>query len=168
MAVENDSYCAEADVIARVQFLSDFTASTVPTEAQLLVFMASRASLLHAVLIDVMGASAPGPASYSTVLDTTTDAGKGLNFALIHFNAVGAAIDVFAAAGATNEPSRTERVTELFADWQDHKDVLETWATLYLGYATRTATHISVGEITAATVVSREEDGLSATGNTEF
>ncbi len=168
MAVENDSYCAETDVVAKVQYLSDFTGSTVPTEAQVLIFMASRAALLYAELAQTMGSSAPGPAAFSTSIDSSTDIGAALNNALIHYNAVGAALDVFQAAGATTEPSRTERVTELFAQWEEHKEKLEMLARLYLGLTTRTATHESVGEITAATVVSRTEDGLVITGATEF
>lgn len=168
MAVEGDSYCAEADVIAKVQYLSDFTASTVPTEAQLLVFMASRAAILYSTLVSVMGEDAPGPASFATAIDTSSDAGKALEFSLIHFNAVGAAIDVFGASGATTEPARTERVTELFADWEEHKERLPMLAKLYVGFATRTATHVSTGEITEAAAVNRTEEGLRITGATEF
>ena len=168
MAVEGDSYCAEGDVLAKVQYLNDFTPNSTPTEAQVLVFMASRAGILYAVLAGVMGNETPGPASFTTAIDNSTDAGKALQNALIHYNAAGAAIDVLHAAGATTEPARTDLATELFAEWEEHKEVLTNLAKLYLGFATRTATHESIGEITSATIVSREEDGLKVTGATKF
>lgn len=168
MASETDSYCAETDVVARAQYLSDFTTTTVPTQAQLLDFQAQRAAELYTILRDVLGTGAPGPASYGTTIDTSTDAGTALQFVLISFNAIGAAFDALQAAGAGEEPSRTERAAELWAMWETRDAEIRKAALMYQGYATRSATHESVGEITPATVVSREEDGLVFKGNTEW
>jgi hypothetical protein len=168
VALEADSYCSEADVIAETQYLSDFTASTVPTEAQLLVFMASGAGILYQDLREVLGDDAPGPASYSVTVDTTTDAGTALFFVLTHYNATFAAFKALEAAGANETPARTERVAELWAVWQARGDDLRKAAESYRGRSSESATHISTGEITAATVVSREEDGLAFDGRTEW
>jgi hypothetical protein len=171
MAVENDSYCSEAQVVAYTQYLSDFTGSTTPTEAQLLVFMAQRAGELYALMAETLGSDAPGPAAYSTTVDTTTDAGKALNVLLQQQNAIGAAMDALSAAGAGEEPGRSERVAELFAMWTEGNKRVATAAKVYQGVApvaSQTATHISVGEITEATTVSREEDGLTFNGETDW
>lgn len=167
-AVENDSYCAEADVIAIAQYLTDFTGATVPTETQLLEMMARRAAELYAILADVMGTAAPGPASYSTTLDTTTDAGKALQHVLKQYNAIGAAFDALQAAGATETPARSERLAELYAMWQDKDVAVRQAALMYQGYSSRSSTHISTGEITEQSVTSREEDGLTFTGETDW
>lgn len=167
MATENDSYCAVTDVEARTQ-IGTFETTTIPTEAQVVDFQAQRAGVLYSDLRSIMGTSAPGPASYSVTVDTSSDAGKALEFVLTKYNAIGAAIDALEAAGAGETPGRSERIADLYAMWQDRTTALEMAAKMYLGYASRSSTHISSGEITQATVVAREEDGLVFDGLTEW
>lgn len=167
-ATENDSYCAESDVLAVAQYLGDFTTTTTPTEAELLEFQAHRAADLYSIVREVMGTAAPGPASYSVTIDTTTDAGKALDSVLKQYNAIGAAFDALQAAGASEYPGRSERVAELYQMWQDREGPIRRAALMYQGYASRTSTHISSGEITEKSITSREEDGLTFTGETDW
>ncbi len=170
MATESDSYCAEADVIARVQFLADFDGSSTPTEAQLLEFMANRAAELYAMLADTMGASAYGPASYTTNLSSpSNDSETALLQLLKHFNSLGAAIDVMDALGATEDPARSEKVAEWAAEYATAMDRITPLAKIANSSASsRSFTHISKGEITQKSVTSREEDGLVVTDQTKF
>ena len=165
---EADSYCAEADVIAVAQYLTDFDATSTPTEDQLLEFMARRAGELYAILFDVMGTAAPGPASYSVTVDTGSDGGKALDAVLKQQNAIGAAFDALQAAGASETVGRSERVAELWTMWVDGNTALRTTATMYQASTSTSATHISVGEITEKSITSREEDGLTFDGTTQW
>ena len=167
MAVEGDSYCAEANVTAFAQ-MGDYTPSTTPTQAEVLVFMAGRAGELYSVLVRVMGNDAVGPASYSKSIDNSSDAGKALEFVLIQYNAIGAAMDSLLAAGAGESPQRSERVNELFGVWQEREAAITLAAEQFLGASSESATHISVGEVTVASTTSREEDGIRFNGLTEF
>lgn len=171
MAVENDSYCAEADVVAITQYETDFDGSSTPTETQLLEFMARRAGELYAILYDVMGTAAPGPAAYSVTVDTSTDGGKALDAVLKQQNSIGASFDVLSAAGAGESPARSERIAELWTMWVDGNAALRNTATMYVASTSGTstsATHISTGEITEKSVTSREEDGLTFNGSTQW
>jgi hypothetical protein len=167
MAVENDSYCAIEDVEARCQ-IGDFAAGTVPTNGEVLEFQKERAAELYSIVRSVMGTAAPGPAAYATTIDTSTDAGKALDSVLTAYNAIGAAFDALQAAGAGEQPGRSERVAELYQMWQDRDGPVRAAALMYQGYASRTATHKSLGEITSAAITAREEEGLTFNGETEF
>jgi len=166
-AAETDSYCAIADVQAICQ-IGTFATDTVPTNQQVLEFQAQRAGQLYTILADVMGTDAPGPSGYSTAISTSTDAGKALNWTLVHYNSIGAAMDALQAAGAGEVPGRSERIAELFAMWEGREKALRPVATMYVGYSTRTATHISTGEITEKSITAREEDGLVFDGSTSW
>jgi hypothetical protein len=168
MADAGDSYCATTDVEARTQ-IGAFGAGTIPTLAQVLDFQAQRAGDLYLILRREMGDDAVGPANYANSIDgTASDQEKALEFVLIEYNAIGAAFDALEAAGASEEPARSERVAELWAMWQTREVAVSQAAQEFLGDTTRSATHISVGEITEATVTSREEDGLGFNGRTVF
>ena len=162
-ATANDSYCATSDVESRVRLgaFSDSPATT-PTLAEVLEFQAHRAGELYSVLDDVMGADAPGPESYATKLsDISGDPGKALTFAVKMFNAIGAAMDALDAAGANQAPARSERVKELGEQYAGAKEAIEPLARLVVMVTDgRAVTHISKGEITKRTVVSREEQEL--------
>jgi hypothetical protein len=166
-AIESDSYCAATDVAAITQF-GTLGVGTVPTAQQGLEFQKQRAADLYTILRDVMGTAAPGPVSYDTVLDTTSDVGKALSAVLVQYNTIGAAFDVLQAAGATESPGRSERLAELYQMWQDRDGPVRQAALMYQGYASRTSTHISSGEITEKSVTSREEDGLAFNGATDW
>jgi hypothetical protein len=115
-----------------------------------------------------MGSEAVGPPSYDNPVDVTTDPGKGLAAVLKEFNAIGAAVDALQAAGAGETPARSERISELWAMWETREVAVKSAAQSYVGDASFSATHISTGEISPATVTSREEDGLTFTGQTEY
>jgi len=167
-ALSTDAYCAESDVVAIAQYTDDFTASTTPTESQLFNFMARRAAILYSDIRAVLGSAAPGPDNYNVKFTGSTDAEVALERVLIHFNAIGAAIDTLEAAGAGESPGRSERIAELYTMWSDRDDELRMAAKMYQTSSTTSATHISVGEITKSSVSSREEDGLMFTGTTTW
>ena len=170
MAVENDSYCAVTDVEAVTQ-IGTYAAGTVPTQAQVWEFQAHRTGELYAILYEVLGTAAPGPAAYSVTVDTSTDGGLALDTVLKQQNAIGAAFDALQAAGASETPGRTERIAELWTMWVDGNAALRNTATMYVASTSGTstsATHISTGEITEKSVTSREEDGLTFNGSTQW
>lgn len=153
--VANDSYCATSDVEA-LTGAGAYGAGTTPTLQAVLNFQAHRAAQLYQILAERMGTSAPGPASYATTIDTGTDKGKALEAVLIHFNAIGAAMDALIAAGASTAPKNSNRVEELFGMWERREAVVTAAAESYLGSGSGVASHISVGEITLPTTTSRE------------
>ena len=157
-SVENDSYCGEGDVVALLQMGTDYTSGTIPTEAQVLNFMGNRAGEIYGWMRAIVGSSAPGPASYSTTLDTGTDAGKALQYLLVQTNAYGAAFDALEAAGATSTPARTERAAELFAMYYDSKAQIEMLVSEYTGYANSVSNHFSEGSVTSATLTARKNE----------
>lgn len=164
----DDAYCSMADVIAFAQ-AGTYSSSTVPTESEVLGFMAKRASRVYSALAKVMGASAPGPANYATTIDTTTDKGKALSQACRFANAVGAAMDALEAAGANQAPAKSERVAELGVLWMGCIADLEYAAQAYQGTAGGLArTHVSTGEITQPSVTAREQQGLLFNHLTRF
>lgn len=170
MATENDSYCDEAQVISYAQYLYNFSGSTVPTQAQVLDFMAFRAGELYSILVDVMGDNAQGPASYSNTVDTSTDPGKALNFTLIMFNAIGAAMDALAAAGMDQSPEASKRVEELAAMYTNAREALTPLAKVVVATTatTRASNHISKGLVTQLSPVVVDEQGVKIDSNTEF
>lgn len=151
-----DAYCTEADVVAWAQ-MGDYTTTTTPTEAQVLLFMQSRAAELYSILSRIMGSSTPGPSSFDVDLDETTDKGKGLGRLLRMANAIGAAMDAVEASGAGQGPARSERVSELGTMYSSLVRSLLDAARNYLGNATRSQTHISGGEMTRRTVTAVAE-----------
>jgi len=170
MATTDKAYCAEADVVRWSQYEPDFDATSVPTEPQMLLFTEDRSSELYLMLVGVMTTSdAVGPSGYAAPLDTSTDKGLALSYVLRQYSAIGAAMDVLQAAGASTSPARSERVAELFAMWEGRKEALENAAEVYQSAAASgSATHKSTGEITSKAIAPREEDGLTFTGATEF
>ncbi len=167
MADETNSYCAHEDVERWTQ-VGDYDASSVPTLTEVYSFQAGRAAELYAILADVMGTAAPGPAAFGTTIDTGTDAGLALSAVVSQYNAIGAAIDALAAGGAGTSPGRSERINELFALWGERETPIRAAARVYQGLGGRSATHKSIGEITSASVDAREEDGLTFDGTTKF
>jgi len=168
VSVEADSYCGEGDVVALLNMGTDYTASTVPTEAQVLNFMANRAGEIYGWMRDRAGTSTPGPASYSVTVDTGTDAGKALNYLLIQANAYGAAADTLEASGASSTPARTERVNELYTAYYAMKDAIMSAAEQYVGSTVFVANHLTEGRVTADTWTSRTQDGFTFDGSTEW
>jgi hypothetical protein len=168
-AVADNAYCTEADVVAWAQFASDFTASTIPTENQVLLFMETRAAELYSVLTVVMGSSAVGPSGssgYSTEIDTSSDVGFALGRVLRRANAIGAAADALEAAGSNEQPNRTERVIELEQMYlgmlQSEADSsIRALALQYIGLSGQFAfSHLTAGDITNPTITSREREEL--------
>jgi len=155
-AAEADSYCAEADVIAVVQ-MGDYTTLTLPTQAQVLEFMAQRAAEIYTWMVAVAGTSAPGPVNYATSIDTGTDAGVALLALCKQTNSHGAASDALEAAGAGDRPARTERITELFNMFYAAKPQIVMLAAQYTGYSNSVSNHYSEGSVTSATLTSRTE-----------
>ena len=170
MATTDKAYCAEADVVRWTQYEADFDATSVPTEAQMLQFTEDRSSELYLMLTGLLTtADAVGPSGYAAPLDTSSDKGLALGYVLRQYSAIGSAMDVLQAAGASQSPSRSERVAELFAMWEGRKDALAAAAEAYSAAGSSdSGTHISSGEITAKSTTSREEDGLRFSGVTEF
>jgi len=160
MAVEGDSYCATADVVALVQ-MGAYGASTVPTAAQGLEFQQNIAGEIYIWMSKIVGTSAPGPAAYSTTVNTGTDMGLALDALLIQANAYGAAALSLEAAGASDSPARSERIAELWAMYQAARESIEEAVEVYVGSSSLTSNHITEGRITEATLVSREEEGLT-------
>ena len=167
MAVENDSYCSEAEVYA-LTGVADYSATTTPTEAEVLVFMAARAGEIYARLYQFMGTQTPGPAAYSVTVDTSTDPGKALDVVTRQANAYGAAIDALEAAGAGETPNRTERVADMAALYQKALDDLRDAAIGYIGTANRSETHISAGDVTVPSRTAVDQQGAVFTSNTDF
>lgn len=167
MADLAQAYCAEIDIIGYAQYLADFTAGTTPTEAEVTVMAQGRAGEIYAWIGDVMGSTAVGPADFSTPIDTGTDVGKALANQCRIANAMSAAADALEAAGASDTPSRTERINDLLTSYLAMKENIQALAMTYQA-STDSATHFTTGEITSATIVSREEEGLQFNGKTEF
>jgi hypothetical protein len=155
VAVENDSYCAQADTQrwAQMGTYVDGGTPSKPSLAEVLVFQANRAGEVYAVLADVMGADAPGPAAYGTTIDTSTDVGLALDAVCKRVNAIGAAADALEASGAGEQPSGSDRVARLLVLYSDGLESLRSAALMYQGYASRTSTHISSGEIIDAHLI---------------
>jgi hypothetical protein len=168
-SVADNAYCSEADVVAWAQ-MGDYTASTTPTETQVLGFMQMRAGELYGVLAKWMATPVgpSGASGYATEIDTSTDKGFALNEQLRMANAIGAAMDALQAAGASEAPSRTERVEELSVAYAAIVANLEHLAREYEGNVDAVATHITSGEITQASVTAQEEDGRTFDGSTKF
>ena len=161
MAAEADSYCAVEDVQARAQ-LGVYDGSSQPTLDEVLEFQKERASELYAIVREVMGAAAVGPANYTTAITpANSDAEFALDGVLTSYNAVGAAFDALQAAGVGDSPARSERLNELWAVWEMRGDAVRSAALMLQGYTSRSATHISEGEVTKATVTAAEEDGIT-------
>ena len=168
VATSDNAYCSEADVIAYAQFATDFTETTLPTEAQVLLYMQSRAGDLYARLTDWLGDTAPGPSGFSTTIDTSSDVGLALSNLLRGINAKGAAIDALQAGGMSDRPARTERAAELMAEYESDLESLEPIAMAYGGEATYASNTVSVGEVSLGTITSREVGDLPLDDRTEF
>lgn len=167
-ASANNAYCTEADVVAVVQFASDFTASTVPTETQVLGFMEQRAGEIYAVLVRVMGSSAPGPSGYSTTIDTTTDTGLALSKVCKLANSLGAGADALQAGGAGETPGFSERITNLYEAYREVLGGIGNLARAYLGYGTVARNHYTEGRVSKATFTSRTEPGFVVDDSTTW
>ena len=166
-AVDSDSYCAEADVVAWAQ-MGDYSGATTPTETQVLGFMQMRAAEIYGWLREVTGTNAPGPSAYATSINTGTDAGLALSRVCKMANAIGAAMDALESAGAGEAPSRSDRVAELGVAYASLKPEVQQLGPLYAGVSGRYATHISTGEITNPSITSREREPLGTTDATEW
>lgn len=164
---DTHGYSDHTDVEALVQ-MGEYDGTTIPTLQQVYDFQAARAGEIYAVLYGVMGDSAPGPSGYSTSIDNSTDRGYALEAALKKTNAYGAAVDALEAAGAGEVPARSERAAEFHALYKDGLERVRMLALMYQGDSSRSATHISEGEITVADVTSREEDGYTFRGDQEW
>ncbi len=147
--------------------LGDFTGSTTPTETEVLTFMEMRSAEVYSWLDEVVE-TAPGPSGYDTTIDNTKDTGRALERVCREASAVGAAMDALEAAGATDRPARTERVAELGEMYASLKPTVQQAGINYAGTAARTATHISTGEITEPTIVSREREVLPFNETTKW
>ncbi len=167
-AVATDAYCSEADVVGVVQLTPDYTSGTTPTETEVLQFMKQRAAQVYAWMAEVSDTSAPGPASFSTSIDTSTDVGSALESVCRQANCVAAGADALEASGATSTPARTERLNELFADFFATKDTIQALAKVYVGASFSTATHISDGSITEPTIINRTRPYLPFTDTTQW
>ena len=170
MATTDKAYCAEADIVRWTQYEADFDATSVPTEAQMLLFTEDRSSELYLLLTSLLNtADAVGPSGYAAPLDTSTDRGLALSYVLRQYSAIGASMDCLQAAGAGLTPARSERIAELFAMWEGRKDALAAAAEAFAAAgSSSSATHISSGEITEKSVTAKEEDGLVFDGSTKF
>ncbi len=170
LPVENDSYCSELDVIALVQTTgaAGYDGTTVPTEVQVLGYMARRTGEIYGWMAAKVGTLAPGPAAYSVTVDTGTDAGLALNALLIQANAFGASADTLEASGASSQPAKSERVTELLTSFYAMKETIEASIEQYAGASFATSTHISDGSITEPPIVNRTRPELPFTDVTEW
>lgn len=162
----SNAFCSEADVIAIVQ-AGEYSATTSPTENEVLGFMQRRASELVSAMGHVMQDSVVYPAT----IDETTNAGATLGRHLRMANSVGAAMDAIEAGGFTETPARSERVSELaelygvlLSQLEDPNGV----SRLYLGYSGRTGTHLASGEVTTGTITSTEAPGVYITTKTDW
>jgi len=166
-ATANNAYCAEADVVAFAQ-MGDYTASTIPTEAQVLGFMEMRAGEIYNRLTKTMGSSAPGPTGYSTTIDTSTDPGLALSKVTKLANAIGAAMDAVEASGAGESPARSERVSELAAMYVAVMGSLADVARAYIGYGSFARNHFTEGRVTKESWTSRTQAGLTVDDSTTW
>lgn len=169
-ATVSDAYCSVADVVAFAQ-IGTPSATSTPTESQVLGFMAKRASQVYAKLASVLGTSAPGPSNYDVTIDTTADKGRSLDQACRLANALGAAMDQLEAAGAGEAPGRSERVNELGAAFAGSLEMLVEPGgpgMAYRGYGGLAKTHLSDGSITRGSTTSREQQGLVVDDTTRF
>ncbi len=167
-AVATDAFCSEADVVGVVQLTPDYTSGTTPTEVQVLQYMKQRAAQVYAWMAEKVGTSAPGPASFSTSIDTSTDIGSALESVCRQANCVGAGADALEASGATSTPARTERLNELFADFFATKDTIQALVEVYIGTGAFVSNHFTEGSITSATVQPRTEDTFTFDGETQW
>ena len=171
MAADAGSYCNEAEVISYAQMgqYADGGSATVPTQTQVLQFQVDRAAEMYGWMVDVVGSSAPAPITdYSTTIDTSTDVGLALSRLLRQGNAKAAAADALEAAGSTQVPARSERVAELLVDFYALKDTVEILVESYLASSTLAANHFTEGRVTADTIVTRTQEGLTFDGDTEW
>ncbi len=166
MATTDNSYCTEAHVTQITR--SPYTTTTVPTEAEMLIFTENRSAEVYNRLVKFMGASATGPSGYATSIDTSTDAGLAMDFVTRQAAAIGAAIDCLDAAGAGESPGRSERIIDLTALHEIAMERLEDAAIAYIGKAARSETHISSGDVTVPTRVVVEQQGIIFNSETEF
>lgn len=162
-----DSYASESDVVTYAQ-MGDYTSSTVPTETQVLVMLADRASEIYARLSTIMGSDVTGPPSYSQAIDSSTDAGAALARATRRANAIGAAIDAVYAAGAGDSPGASARMDILITMYDLAVVSLIDPATAYLGYPSRSETHLTAGDVTVPARIVSSQQGLIFDANTEF
>lgn len=159
-ATADDAYCSEADVVAYAQ-TGDYTASTTPTENQVLQFAANRAGQLYLAMREEVGDDAPSPTSGGNPIDTSTDKGTALANALRLANAKAAAADALQAAGAGDVPAGSERAAALLAEFYEFLIVrIPEQVQAWRGHGYRAATHVSAGEVTPATVTARTSSGL--------
>jgi hypothetical protein len=166
-STSSDSYCDITDVEAYAQ-VGTYGSSTKPTDTEVLGFMANRASDVYSVLREFMDDDAPGPPNFDVTIDTGNDAGKALDRGARQANAIGAAIDALEAGGSGDSRGRTERVAELEERYTAALEKLRGLAIQYVSPTNRIHTHITEGEITLATVTSRQETGLRVTSETDF
>ncbi len=167
-AVATDAYCSEADVVGVVQITPDYTSGTTPTETEVLQFMKQRAAQVYAWMAEKAGTSAPGPVSFTTSIDTSTDIGSVLESVCRQANCVGAGADALEASGATSTPGRTERLNELFADFFATKDTIQALVEVYIGTGKYVSNHFTEGSITSASIQSRVEDRFTFDGETQW
>lgn len=166
-ATEDKSYATEADVVAYAQ-TGDYTASTVPTQAQVLGFLEQRSARVYARLALLMGSSATGPSGYSTTIDNSTDPGLALERATRRAAALGAAADALRASGAGDTPQQTSRADDLETLFNAALDDLQEPALQYIGHPTRSATHISAGDSTVPTTTVIDQQGAVFDHTTDF
>lgn len=166
-AQATDAYCTEADVTAWAQ-RGDYTASTIPTETQVLTFMQTVAATIRGWMAEVIGDDAPGPASYSTSIDTSTDAGLALSNVCKKANAIGAAVHALEASATGDVPARSERVAELFTLFNACKQSVQDAAKAYDGTVSHHTTHVSSGYVTVPSHTSYGQPGLEFDSTTEF
>lgn len=150
------AYCSEADVVAFAQ-MGDYTASTRPTEAQVTGFMSKRAAEVYSILVRWLGSDAPGPSGYDATINTSGDVGLALSYHCAMANALGAAMDALAAAGAGEESSASDRVQQLGTAYRNALENLKHLAREYAGSSAWSSTHISSGEMTSRTINPRAE-----------
>ena len=159
-------YCSQADDESYAQ-LGGFGSGTIPSDTDVALFIYCRAGELLTALYDVAPSSAAlAPDGWTNPIDQSTDSGTALAAALREANAIGAAADALQASGATDSPSRTERVLELL---QWYQSAMENILRGVIGYlddtgqlaaAKYSATAYSTGEITKKAKPSHEEPGL--------
>lgn len=183
MADIANAYCAIEDVQAHAQQV--YSASTKPTLAQVQGFAVQRSGIVYGWIRDVMGSAALGPAGYAAPLSAQlgTDAGKALDAVARRAAAIGAAVDALEASQAGEEPSGSDRVVRLRIEFDgtegaeggeetsELEEAVKDAARGFLGVAgtaARSANHLSVGELTAAPVQTRQEPGLVFDDRTEF
>lgn len=156
-AVVTNSYASLADEEAFSR-LGAPSASTDPTEAEVTLFLENRSAELYGLMAAEISGAAPGPSGYSTTIDTGTDVGLALSKVLRMATAIGAAMDRLQSAGAGEQPSRTERVTELAEMYAAlGPSVLRLALEYASGGVTLAATNYSTGQSSKATVTRRTD-----------